>query len=346
MTWTVHSIAQLSHFAHEWDALVRSRPGTPFLKSQFVQPIVAAFGNPDARLCLNHSGGLLCAAAILQRGRMGMWQTFQPSQLPLGAWISRPDVDLLSECKALMRQLTGLTLGIGLTQLDSKIQARLDDGPVVRTQDYIQTAWVDINGSFETYWEARGKNLKQNTRKQRNKLKTEGVETRIDCVTAAQDISKAIEDYGILESAGWKAADGTAVHPNNAQGRFYREMLENFCRIGQGRVYRYWFGEKLVAMDLCIHDDTVIVVLKTVYDESYKAVSPSTLMRQDQFQQIFEERAFKRIEFYGKVMEWHTRWTDNARALYHANVYSHASVLRLLDVRARMRRPTAAPTPA
>lgn len=65
------------------------------------------------------------------------------------------------------------------------------------------------------------------------------------------DIAQAIADYGLLESAGWKAEGGTAIHPDNAQGRFYRAMLENFCRQGRGRVYRYRFDDKVVAVDLC-----------------------------------------------------------------------------------------------
>ena len=38
-------------------------------------------------------------------------------------------------------------------------------------------------------------------------------------------------------------------------------------------------------------------------------------------------------------MEWHTRWTANARPIYHANVYRHAVVRRLLDLRASFRKP-------
>ena len=338
MTWTLHPIKQFADLSSDWDFFVKSRPGTPFLESLFLQPALDTFGNGDERLCLHHVNGRLLAAAIIQPGRKGMWQTFQPSQLPLGAWISDVSVDMAHACSELMRCLPGLPLGLGVSQLDSRFHARPEHSSKLRTQDYIETAWVDIDGSFEAYWEARGKNLKQNTRKQRNKLQAENTQTKIECVTAAEDVAKAVEDYGKLESAGWKTADGTAIHPDNAQGRFYRKMLENFCRMGRGRIYRYWFGDKVVAMDLCIHDDAAIVVLKTTYDESYKTVSPSTLMRQDEFQQLFEEGKFSRIEFYGKVMEWHTRWTGNSRALYHANVYRHALVLRLLDLRGGGRR--------
>lgn len=137
-------------------------------------------------------------------------------------------------------------------------------------------------------------------------------------------MAEAIKDYGTLESAGWKGADGTAIAPDNEQGRFYKAMLENYCAQGRGRIYRYWFGDKVVAMDLCIHDDAVLVILKTAYDESYKSVSPSSLMRQDQFQQLFAEQKFRRIEFFGKVMEWHTRWTSQSRTIYHATAYRWA----------------------
>ena len=338
MNWTVHPISKLAEFSGQWDALARARPGTPFLESAFLQPAVDAFGSSELRLCLKQASGQLRAAAIVHPARKGMWQTFQPSQLPLGAWVAGEEVNLGSACAELLRQLPGLKLGLGITQLDSRFYARPIDGADLRSHDYIQTSWVDIQGSFEAYWDSRGKNLRQNTRKQRNKLQAEGVSTRIERATAAQDVAKAIEDYGMLESAGWKTADGTAIHPENAQGKFYTQMLENFCRLGRGRIYRYWFGEKLVSMDLCIHDDTALVILKTTYDESYKAVSPSTLMRQDEFQQLFEEQKFQRIEFYGKVMEWHTRWTEHARSIYHVNAYRHALVLRLLDLRASARK--------
>jgi CelD/BcsL family acetyltransferase involved in cellulose biosynthesis len=189
--------------------------------------------------------------------------------------------------------------------------------------NYIDTAWVDIDQPFETYWEARGKNLKTNMRKQRAKLQLENTGLSLECVTSPKAVAFAIADFGALESMGWKGAGGTAVHPSNAQGRFYCKMLENFCTLGRGRIYRYRFNDKVVAMDLCIETEGLITILKTAYDESFKAVSPSTLMRQDEFQELFGENQFTRIEFYGKVMEWHRRWTDNARTLYHLTAYPY-----------------------
>ena len=74
-------------------------------------------------------------------------------------------------------------------------------------------------------------------------------------------------------------------------------------------------------MDLCIEGPGVLVILKTAYDETYKNVSPASLMRHEYFRQIFDRGSIRRIEFYGKVMEWHRRWTDDVRVLYHVNRY-------------------------
>jgi hypothetical protein len=224
---------------------------------------------------------------------------------------------------------------LGLSQLDPLFGDRPKDGGHWQTLDYIETPWVEVSGSFEDYWAARGKNLRTNMRKQRAKLEAEGTPPRLEVLTSPADVAQGLADYGRLESAGWKAADGTAIHPDNAQGRFYRAMLEAFCRGGAGSIYRYSFGGKVVAVDLCVASTETLVVLKTTYDESYKTLSPSSLMREDALRGVFAGGRIRRIEFYGRLMEWHTRWTDKKRVLYHANYHRWPFLSRLRSLAGR-----------
>ena len=354
MTWQLHPISRFGDRVQVWDALQRATTDTPFLESAFLRPLLDVFGSGKELLALHRNGGGVDAAVILQPSGRGRWATFQPSQLPLGPWVGACGDDLGARMHSLVRALPGFALGLGATQLDPRLVARPAQSAALRTMDYINTSWLDVSGRFDDYWEARGKNLRQNTRKQRNKLQAEGVQTRLECVTEASGIAAAIADYGALESAGWKAGNGTAIQADNAQGRFYRAMLENFCTLERARVYRYRFDDKVVAMDLCIDNGPLVVVLKTAYDESYRQVSPSTLMRQDQFHAWWDEGRFRRIEFYGKTLEWHTRWTDSERTLYHATAYrwpwlgrAHARLTaRRLAAAARSSTPPAAPAPA
>lgn len=343
MSWKIQAIEDLTQHAQAWDELQRRCGNVPFLETAFLLPALKEFGTGHELLAFNTEQGVLRAAAIVARIGTGRWHLFLPSQLPLGAWVSAPDIDVSAALESLLSALPGLPVVLSAPQLDSLLNPQPSDRERVRAQAYIDTGWVEVAGSFDDYWELRGKNLRQNTKKQRNKLQADGIEPQLECLTEPAQVEQAMQDYGALESAGWKAADGTAIHPGNAQGRFYRQMLENFCQLGRGRIYRYKFGDKVVSMDLCIASDDKLVILKTAYDESYKAISPSSLMRQEQFQQLFTSGQFKRIEFYGKVMEWHTRWTPLARPIYHLTVLRWNLLGRLDNWRRSRRQAEPAP---
>jgi CelD/BcsL family acetyltransferase involved in cellulose biosynthesis len=319
--WTLEPIAALARHAAHWDALSARAGDIPFLESRFLLPLLQEFPAPQGQLALCRDGsGTLIAAALLQPQGTGRWASYQPSQLPLGPWLVADGQDGAALAAALLRRLPGLALRLGLTQLDPRLTARPAAAPRLASLDYIDTAWVDVAGSFEAYWEARGKNLRSNMRKQRSKLQTEGVALSFERLVRPEDVDAAIAEYGRLESAGWKAESGTAVHPDNAQGRFYAAMLKAFCAAGRGEIWQLRFDAQVVAVNLCIRAGDTLVILKTAFDASQRTVSPAFLLNQEAFQQVFDEGRVARIEFYGRQMEWHTRWTEQARTLYHLNV--------------------------
>jgi CelD/BcsL family acetyltransferase involved in cellulose biosynthesis len=218
-----------------------------------------------------------------------------------------------------------------LTQQDPATRQRPPTSATLETLDYVDTACVRITGTFDEYWASRGKNLRQNIKKQVARLAQDGIEAQLEVVEDPADVAQAIAQYGGLESAGWKAKGGTAIGPDNAQGRFYRSVFESFCSKGLGRIYRFSLDGKIVAMDLCLIGGGALVILKTTYDESLKSISPAFLMRYRYVQSIFAENGIDRIEFYGKVMEWHLRWTDEVRTLFHVNCYRWRWVRALRD---------------
>lgn len=336
--WSIQNAGRFGEFADAWDGLNGRYGRVPFLDSLFIQPLLEVFAKGDEQLALGYRNEELVAAAIVTRAGFGRWVTFQPSQMPLGPLLILPELELEKVSAGLLRALPGTNLALGLTQLDPLLAKRPAATPNFASLDYIQTAWVDIAGGFDDYWALRGKNLRQNMRKQRNKLATDGVEVALDVLRSADSVEEAIRQYGVLETGSWKSEEGTAVSLDNEQGRFYKAMLESFCRAGRGVIYRYRFGDHIVAMDLCIESGDLMVILKTSYDSSNKNLSPAFLMREEQFQQLFSETKIRRVEFYGKLMEWHTRWTEQGRTLYHANIYRHGLIPKLLAMRSKLRK--------
>jgi len=281
-------------------------------------------------------GGAICAMfVVVPDGRL-RFRTFQPSQLPLGAWVSAKGMDPVELSRSLMRGPLGLCLVLSITQIDPLQAPAQADAPDTRHSPYIDTAWVDIQGTFEDYWAARGKNLRQNMRKQRNKLLAEGTATQMRVWLDAADMAPALQRYGLLETAGWKASQGTAIGANNEQGRFYTKLFEQAAVRGEAFVTEYLFGEQTVAMNLGLLRNGILVVLKTAYDETVpKALSPASLLREEELQSFFSDDRFHRIEYYGKVMEWHTKLTEQSRQLYHLTTYRWPVLKRLAERRAR-----------
>lgn len=338
MKWKRLPASQFRALASDWDRLCeRVAPAAPFLGSAFIGPLLTHFGSGNECIVLGEDSTGVKAIAVMRPVRFGIWETFQPSQLPLGAILLDRSTDTTEVAADLMRALPGFAVSAGLTQLDPLLCTRPADSGQLETLDYIETAWVPVTGTFEAYWEARGKNLRHNIRKQRSKLSEQGITPRLETLTQASDVAGVLAHYGAMESGGWKAAGGTAIHPDNAQGRFYAEMLANFCATNQCRLYRYWFNDKVAAIDLCITGGDSIVILKTTYDESYQGFSPAFLMRHEAFADIFREGTLRRIEFFGKVMDWHKRWTDEWRTLYHVTCYRWPWLLRLKKSRAQRR---------
>jgi len=333
MSWKFVPATEFSSVARSWDALNDDAGGIPFLGSAFLQAALDHFGEGDELVALRDGDGQTTSALILQRKGIGKWHTFQPSQLPLGPFLQKQDAGLNHRSIAeLFRALPGLPMMIGLTQLDPMVVPRPDEGTTLSTLDYIQTAWVEIEGDFESFWAARGKNLRDNVRKLGKKLSTDGITARLEQVTDPLEMREAIEDYAKLETAGWKRSVGTAVSMQTAQGRFYVDMMEGMAKLGQARAYRYFFDESLVAMDLCVEYRDMMVVLKTAYDETFGKLSPATLMREQIFRNIFAEKRIRRVEFYGPLMEWHTRWTDRSRTVYHMNLFRSDAIKRLFGL--------------
>lgn len=337
MEWETYSANEFAQHAAHWDAFQGAVAPVPFLESQFLQPLLDEFGTGHEILVIGKDNGRWCAAAIFAPPRLGIWRLFQPPQLPLGPWISAPSLKLSELFDSLIRAVPGYAIALSVRRIDPLFLRRPADRSQLKTFDYVETAWVEVNQPFAVYWKGRGKNLRSNVRKQRAKLESEGVIIAMDCIDDPRRLPEALAEYGQLECAGWKGREGTAVHPSNKQGRFYLRMLENFCSAGRGRVFRYRFNDKTVAMDLCIEAGDRIVILKISYDENHKDVSPSTLLRYEEFQLLFSDKKAKRIEFYGALMEWHTRWTTSRRTLYNITIYRWAWLATLRNTLIRRR---------
>lgn len=327
------SLAHSSKLISEWDRLNAARGDLPFLSSDAIARALKTLGNGTELLLVGHLRKDVAAMFVLTQPYRFQWRTFQPSQLPLGAWVAEPQLELVALSRSLLRGPIGFCLGLSITQIDPQIASRIEDTPDSYTTDYIETGWVDVVGCFDDYWSARGKNLRQNMRKQRAKLLDQNVKLSMQVLRSHEDMGPAVARYGDLESTGWKAKENTAIHPGNVQGHYYTKLLQDAAVKGEAAVYQYLFDDRIVAMDLCLIRRDTMTVLKTTYDESIKSYSPACLLREAELREIFREGHIMRIEYFGRLMDWHSKLTDKRRTLYHQTIYRWPVLKRAAQIR-------------
>lgn len=326
LKWELHPAQEFEKYCYQWDELNQSISGSALLESRFVLLLLRNFGTSKIKLAIGKDKQDVKIMTLVAPNSRGVWSTFQPAQAPVGLWLMLPSLNQEQEqaVRSLMDTLFRTTMLFGITQQDPSFVSRPEQTSHLRTIDYISTARIQANGTFEDYWSARGKNLRHNLKRQRNRLEREGITPHLDVVYQPEAIAQALSDYGRLESAGWKNVSGTAISEHNIQGAFYLQLLKTYAETGDAFIYRYFYNDRVVACDLCIVGNGIINWLKTTYDESEITSSPAALLRQDSFEQIFSNPHINTIEFYGKVMDWHTKWTDEIRTMYHVNVYRWA----------------------
>jgi hypothetical protein len=317
-----------------WDALNASGSDAhPLLDSRFAEAVERHLADHPVRHVCYRSGGEEIAMALVCRTSPLTWALLQPSQAPLPQLVSR--AGLADPDTALERIMTAGSLlpqALNIARYDPRYLALEESGehPCLDCTRIETTIAVEAN-DFGRYWASRPKSLKRSIERGFRRLDAESLEARFEKVSTARAISLAVDEYGLLESQGWKEAAGTAVHPQNAQGRFYREVLERFAQRGDGYVYRLWIGQQLAAMRLVIAGNGMAVILKTTYAESLAAFGPGRLLLYHVLRDLIGDPKIKRIEFYTNANRDTLAWATESQDMYAAIRYRSAVAKRAVD---------------
>jgi hypothetical protein len=324
MQWTLHPANTFSQHKSNWDKLNEQSQNLAILHSDFVEPLIEEFFEGDELLALGYIDGKLKMAGLFHKTGVFQWATVMPSQAPVALWLSNNHEFNSRDIKELANSLPGLVLSIDFLQVDSR-DMKLDPTNVFELSTYIITGNRPVPADFEEYFKSLGKNMRQNYNKVINRAAKAGDALDIKCVTEPADIADAVRLYGEIESQGWKAQKGTAVSPDNDQGRFYTEMLTRLAKRNQACCWYYLINEQVVAVDLCINQNGSLIILKTTYNEEFSKQSPALQLKVEMLKHYAQQaNEITNIEFYGRVMEWHTRLDSVTRELLHVTWYSYS----------------------
>lgn len=321
MTWSFMTAKEgFSKIAPVWDELNRHLfKGHPLLDSRFVGPLVHHFATEQDLLALRYSNGSCTSALLLTPSRRGVWRSFLPSQTQIAPVLPEPGLDL----RELARKLPGSAFVFEMLCQDplytSFVPDRLDLPHEI--SPYATTLNIQIGGEFQDYWRKRSEGLRRNIRHTLKQLEKEGIVPALRIVDSAHQLSEGLKRYGDVESRGWKGKAGTAIHENNTQERFYKDVLLGFAEQKRAMVYELYLDDRLACSKLGIANDFMLVMLKTTHDEALRKYSPGRIVDYLHLEHEFSNKTFSVIEFYTNAKPELLSWGTNSRVINHITLY-------------------------
>ena len=328
MTWRITPARDaFPSFAGEWDRLNREFfNGHPLLDSRFVGTLLEVFADGREFLCIHDTGIGVDGALIVQPCGAGRWTSFLPAQTQIGPLLMRQARPL----ETLFLALPGYVWSIDLLAVDP------DLGPdwagfraPRRTMPYIDAMSVDLAAGFDTYWQARSKQLQQDIARYQRGTKAQDTDGLVDLITGKNAIADAFERYAALESSGWKGPAGMAVRVGSIQCTFYAKLLERFAESNDSAISEFKVGQTVAASRLMIRNRNYWIMLKTTYDESLAALAPS---RQHLFELLRDFSAMENavvVDFCTNASHDQARWATRRREIAHHRIYRNSAVAGL-----------------
>ncbi|UUZ56842.1 GNAT family N-acetyltransferase [Massilia sp. H-1] len=286
MKWTLRPASEFAALSGQWAQLHVRCQASPMLAVEFVAPLIAEFGSGAELLAVcEHEARTVAMALVAPQGR-GAWASFQPSP---GA--DRPVAAGRCPCPARVAgRADGRPARPAAGVRPDPVRPRSAGAPA----RLAPAAHDGLHRHGENYHRFKQFRRLLECARQEPARKSEKTahKARQGCrgpAPAGQPRPAGRGRSGgrlrlYSRARGWKADGGTAVNaskqcPGTLLPRHARRLL---LKRGAGSIYRYWFGQQLVAMDLCIEDERQIIVLKTTYDESVpNSLSPTLLMREE-----------------------------------------------------------------
>lgn len=145
------------------------------------------------------------------------------------------------------------------------------------------------------YGEAIPKKRRKEYRRLRNRLAEQGKlvsETRM----ADEPIEPWIEQFLLLEAAGWKGGRGTAIASTATSTAFFREILPQLSQRGELMFWRLTLDGKPLAMLFALISNDRAWLVKIAYDEHYQRYSPGVLIILDATQWFLETGKFFMVD--------------------------------------------------
>lgn len=174
----------------------------------------------------------------------------------------------------------------------------------------------------EDFLAGLSKNFRANLRKARNRLyKIKNV--HFYSHRDSELVKKALQNFFLLEMAGWKGSNKSAIAQNLKIREFYEILFDNYPKD------RHFWCEvnelhadcNILASQICLGMNDTLYILKVAYDENFFDVSPGNMLLEWVLTRPENDGHIRYINLISDS-EWHKDWKASFLRNWYIEIYN------------------------
>jgi Acetyltransferase (GNAT) domain len=186
--------------------------------------------------------------------------TLGDPQVALPKILVLPDVMMESPTISILR---GIAIGRGL--------------PVLTTSSVQRPFLKSDKDGVDYFKDAVSGPGRRNLTRYRRQIEAMG-DFEYDIARSPEQVRLAMEEFLLLENAGWKGRQKTSLASDRYRSAFAREAINNLAERDLCRIHSFKLDGRVIASLIVFLQSGHAWTWKTTYDENYAAQSPGTLL--------------------------------------------------------------------
>lgn len=149
--------------------------------------------------------------------------------------------------------------------------------PMAMTKPVERTVLDATKDADQYFHENLGSHHRRDIGRLWRRLEKRGV-LRYDIARNVDDIRRQMEEFLLLENAGWKGRQRTSLAADRYSAAFAREAVNSLAQVDKCRIHTISLDDKIVASLVVFMDGGKAWTWKTAFDEDYSSYSPGKLL--------------------------------------------------------------------
>ena len=189
-----------------------------------------------------------------------------------------------------------------------------------------ENPYVDLTGSFDSYYSGRSRSLKKSVNLSTNRLNKSG-KVDVDWIRGGTATASALADAVRVSSISWKQQTGSSLDHSGPKA-FIGALTAAADPLGQLSIWLLRLDGKVIASEYQIISDGNVYALRSDFDPVCAEMSPGTFLNHYVLKSVFG-LGLHRYYMGPGSNAYKLRWTDSFEPLFRLTAYNTTWIGRM-----------------